>query len=130
MTLMMLGEEEPLFPIEIGCEFSKLVPQQMLEEELFAQPERNGHPEGAEAIRSKRQIGLEQPFEFQKRLVVEDDVIGFIEIDAALAQAVFDRLPREACILLLAGETFLLRGGDDAAVLDQGRRAVMIEGRD
>jgi hypothetical protein len=35
----------------------------------------------------------------------------------------------ETSVVLLAGETLLLGRGDDASLLDQRRRAVVIEGR-
>ena len=46
----------------------------------------------------------------------------------ASSQAIGDGVVRKGRIVLLPGETLLLRRGDDAAVLDQRRGAVVIEG--
>jgi hypothetical protein len=50
------------------------------------------------------------------------------EAAAGLRQAVADRVDRKPGVVLLAREALLLRCGDDAAVLDQRRGAVVIEG--
>ena len=57
-------------------------------------------------------------------------MIDLVEVDLAAAEAIADRLGREAGIMALAREALLLRRRDDAAVLDEGGRAVVIEGRE
>ena len=52
-----------------------------------------------------------------------------VEVDAGRVQAIVDRMPRKSGVVLLAGEALLLRGRDDASVLDQRRRAVVVERR-
>ncbi len=56
-------------------------------------------------------------------------MVDLLRLQPALLQAVAKRVRREALIVLLAGEALLLRGGDDASVLDQRGRAVVVEGR-
>ena len=52
------------------------------------------------------------------------------QTDPGLLQAEIDRVAGKAGVVLLAGEPLFLRGGDDAPVVDERRRAVVIEGRD
>ena len=49
--------------------------------------------------------------------------------DTGLVQAPGDGVVWKGGVVLLAGEALFLRGGDDAAVLDQRGRAVVVEGR-
>ena len=66
-----------------------------------------------EAAGREREIGLEQPLELEERLVVERDMVDLAERDAALRQAIGERVMRETRIVLLAREALLLGGGDD-----------------
>ena len=126
---MMFGEQQS-GPIELFVEFVQLLSQQALLEQLFLQPQRNRHLEGAETCRRQRDIGLEQPLEFQERLVVENDMVDVGKPCARGFQTVADRMHRKRRIVLLAREAFFLRGRFDAAVLDQRGCAVVIEGGD
>ena len=62
------------------------------------------------------QIGLDETVELQQRLVVEDDVVELLDLEAGLLQAVVRRVRREAVVVLDAREALFLRGGDDVAV--------------
>src|SRR5580704_12053311 len=126
----MLAEQQALLPIEVGLPALHLVAQQRLLEQLLLQPQRHGHTERVEAARRVGEVGLEQTLELQERLVVESDVVDVGQLDAGRVQAVLHSVLREARIVLLAGEALLLRGADEMAVLDQRRRAVMVESRD
>jgi hypothetical protein len=77
--------------------------------------------------RREREVGLEQPLELEERLVVERDEVHILELDARLREAVVERVAREARVMLLPRETFLLRGRDDLAVAHDGRCGVVIE---
>jgi hypothetical protein len=55
-------------------------------------------------------------------------MIDILQADAGFVQAIFQRIVGETGIVLLAREAFLLRGGDDLAVTQQGGGAVVIEG--
>ena len=79
-------------------------------------------------MRGRVEIRLQDPLELDQRLLVEDDVVEVGGGDAGFRQAVPDGVPRVAEVVLLPGEPLLLSGGDDVAVLDQGGRAVVVEG--
>lgn len=96
-------------------------------EELVLDPQRHGHAERGEALRRGREVGFEQALELQKRLVVEDDFVDTAEIAAGRVQAIVDRIFREGGVMLLAREAFFLRSRNDAAVLDEGGRTVVIK---
>ena len=73
-------------------------------------------------------IGLEQPFEFDQRFVVEDDEVEVAAADPCLTQAVVDRVLRETVVVFLTRKPLFLSGRDDPAIANQGCRAVMIIG--
>ena len=75
---MVFAEQEP-GNVETFGKLFQLTLQQALLEQLLLQPERDRHAERAEAARCERNIGFQQSFEFQERLVVEHDVIEFVE---------------------------------------------------
>ena len=127
VALVVLREQKLALPIEVGIERAKLVAQELLLEQLLLQPQRDRHAEGAEAPGSECEIGFEQPFELEERLVVERDMIDVGEADAGLGQAIGDGVMRETGIVLLAGEALLLGGGDDLSVDDQCRGAIVVE---
>ena len=83
------------------------------------------NPRGA-----KRQIGLEQPLEFQERLVVEDHAVELRQPAACLGETIGDGAAGKARIVLLPGEALFLGGGNDAPVDHDGSGAVVIERRD
>ena len=55
-------------------------------------------------------------------------MIDPVEVDLAGLKTIADGLAGKARVVLLAGESLLLSGRDDAAVLDKGSRAVVVEG--
>src|SRR5262245_40285156 len=130
VTLMMLREQELFFPVATPGELSQFVTQKLLLEQLLAQPQRDRHAERSKAGRRERQIGLQQAFELEERLVIEHDIVDVVQSGSCGLQAVAERVMREAGIVLLAREALLLGGRDDAAVLDEGGCAVVIECRE
>ncbi len=97
--------------------------------QLLAEPERHRHQVRLPAQRRRCHVGLEEPRELDERLLIEPDVVDLRRRDAGFTQAVLDRLVRKRGVVLLAREALLLRGRDNAAVLDQaGRRVVVIRG--
>lgn len=81
-------------------------------------------------MRRKCNIGLDQPLEFQERLIVEYHVVEFVEPGTGLLQAIGNRMLRERCVVPAAGKAFLLSGRHNASVFHQRGGAVMIECRD
>jgi hypothetical protein len=76
------------------------------------------------------EIGLEQPFELRERLFVEDDRVEAVGGDRPFAEAVSNRVRREAGVVLDPGKPFLLRRCDDPTVEREAGGAVVIPGRD
>jgi hypothetical protein len=130
VALVMLAEQQALLPVEVGLPLLHLVAQQRLLEQLLLQPQRHGHAEGVEAARREGEVGLEQPFELEERLVVEGDIVDVRHLDAGGVEAVLHRLLGEGRVVLLAREALFLRRAHQLAVLDQRRGTVMIESRD
>jgi hypothetical protein len=87
------------------------------------------HPR-AQALRCKRHIRLYQTVELGQWLVIEPHVIEVRRRNAAFAQAVFDRVDREAMVMLDAGEALLLRRRYDSAVDNERRRRIVVKCRD
>ena len=123
---VMLGKEQLFESAEILIDRSKLFQQHILLKQLFAQPHRHGGAEGAEATRRKGQISLQQPLEFEERLVIKGDAVDTARRNAGVGQAPADRVHRKAGIVLLAAEAFLLRGIDDRTVPDDRGGAVVV----
>ena len=92
--------------------------------ELVVEPVRHRGGEGAEAARGDGEGRGQDALELQQRfLVVDRGVDG----PAGLGQAPGGGVAREGGVVLETRETFLLRGGDDHAVLEQDGRGVVVE---
>src|ERR1700694_4001272 len=100
---------------------------QFLHPNPLANPKRRRHQEGAQSGRRVGEITVQNAVELQKWLFVERDKIEIADFDAALAQAVFDRVRRKRRVVFLARETFLLRGRNNLSIPNQTRRAVVIK---
>ena len=72
----------------------------------------------------------EEPLKFKKWLFVKDYIIELIDAGSSFLKTVSYRPAGKSCVILLAGEALLLGRGDNSPVLEQHRRAVVIEGRD
>src|ERR1700682_3008577 len=119
---MVLGEDET-FAIRASEAGSYLARQMQLR--VPPQPQRPAAQ--PEPLRRVRQIGLDQPLELQKRLVVEPDVVDLLRRQAGAFETELDRADRERIVVLLARETLFLRGRDDASVHDERGCRVVIE---
>ncbi len=96
MGLVVLGEDEPLL---VGsAEGLRHRPRQ---EQLLADPERQGLAERAEARRGVGEVGFQEPLELEQGLVVEADPVEVGGGQAGLGQAVVDGLRGEggSCFL-------------------------------
>ena len=125
MRLVVLGVEDLALVAEV-------LAQLPVGEELLLDPERAGHEERAGSPRGRRaEVGLQDPLELEQRLVVEADVgeIRRSRCRPASRQYV-DGVAREGGVALLPREPLFLRRGDDLAVAQQARGAVVIEGGD
>ena len=77
-----------------------------------------GRGERLVATRREGKIGLKQPFEFEKWLVIEGNVVHVTPPDTGLLQAVRNGIVRITGIVFLAREPLFLGGGHDLAILD------------
>ena len=126
---VVLGEQQALRR-EIGIDALKLTRQELALEQLLLQPHRQRDAEGGETAGREREVGLEQPLEFEERLVVEHHVVELGQPAAGLGHTIGDRARGKAGVVLLAGEALLLGGRNDAPVNHDGGSAVVIERRD
>src|SRR5208282_1569101 len=115
VTLVMLGKEKPALPVVARREPRELLPQELLLEQLLAQPKRDRHAEGAEALGRKGKVGLQETLELEEGLVVEHDMVDRIERDARSPQAIGKCRAGKAGIVLLAREALLLCRRHDTA---------------
>ena len=127
---VVLGEQKLVLPVELGRQLLQVLADDVLLKQFFADPHRDRHRERAKTTRRKRDIGLQQPLEFEKRFFVEHHVIDVVERDAALLQAIGDGVNGKAGVLLPARKALLLRRRHDAAVHEKRGSAVVIERRD
>ena len=72
LLILVFGKQHP-FRGTRKSQALQLTPEEVLLEQLLANPQRHRHREAAIAARRKGEIGLEQALELQKRLFVEDD---------------------------------------------------------
>src|SRR5206468_6819267 len=96
--------------------------------QLVGQPERQRHQERLQSLRRARDIRFKQALELYERFFIEADEIELARRDAGFAQTVRDGVRREPGIVFLPREALLLRGRDDAAVLDEARGRVVVVG--
>src|SRR5918912_816608 len=105
---MMLGEHQLGLDFDVAHAPRELVAQDVLLEQLLARPYRDGFGERAESARRKGQIGLQQALELEERFVVEDDVIEFLDREAASREAVIDGSGGKIGIVPFAREALFL----------------------
>ena len=125
----MFREQQFVLPVEIAVQSLEFLFQQIFLEQLLFYPDRHRHAKGIESPRCKCQVGFEESLEFEKGLVVKHDKVDVVQSDTCLAEAVFDRVVREPRIMLFARKPLLLRRCNNAAVVYQSRRTIMIKRR-
>src|SRR6266436_827922 len=126
MALVVLGKEQPVFPVEILHPALELAFDQVLLKEFLLEPQGHRHSEGSEPARREGKVRLEQPLELEKRLIIESNVGDLIET-ACLGQAILDGIAGKTGVLFLAREALFLRGGGDVAINDERSRAVVVK---
>src|SRR5271169_4934431 len=125
---VMLGEQQLALPVEARRPRPEPLANQVLLKQFLLEPQWQSYAERSKTARREGEIRLEQPFEFQKRLLVEHDIIKPVEGQGTLLETVANRILRVARILLFTGKALFLRRGNNMAVLDQRRGTVMIKG--
>ena len=119
------------FQLVAPVELLQLLLQQVLEEQLLPQPERDRHAERLEPARRERH-DRSRPAARTSGTACRRTRRGRSPPRPVptLAQAIVDRVRRKPGVMLLAREALFLRRGNDAPVFDQRRGAIVIEGRD
>ena len=130
MALVVFGESKLRGPIGFRREFLQVRLEQVLLEQLLADPQRQGHAERGKSGRREHQIRFEQAFEFQERLVVKHHRVQLGGVQSACFQAIADGMRGETRVVLFAAEALFLGRGHDLAIHHQRGRAVVIERRD
>jgi hypothetical protein len=120
---MLAEEDRPFVAVQLTGDL-------VAHPQLVGEPERQRHQVGTPPLRRVGDVGLEQPFEFHERLLVEADEIDLVDGDSGFLKAVRDGVRRERRVVLLPGEALFLGRRDDAAILDQARGRVVVIGGD
>src|SRR5688572_23587053 len=102
----MLGEQQPAVRVR-EAKAAQLACEQLLLEQLFANPQRHCHRKTPIAARGEREIRLEQPLELEEWLLVEDDVVDVGGGDSRVIQAELYRVAGKARVVLAACESLL-----------------------
>src|SRR3989442_7160262 len=92
---MMLREQQAVVTVVVRGDGLKLPFQIELLKQFLSQPERNSHGERPKAAWCEGEIGLQQPLELEKGLVVERHIVHIIEPDASFLQAIPNGVPRK-----------------------------------
>ena len=127
---VVFGEEQSVCNIDPGGQRRQLFENEPFLKQLLLQPYGHRLGERAKAPWRVGVVGLQQAFELEKGLVVEDDAFDLIETDTGFGQTVSNCLLGKAGVVFLPAKALLLGGRDDVAILNQGGGAVVIEGGD
>ena len=73
----------------------QLVQDELLQHDLFFDPDRHGGPERRHSPGGKCVVRFQQPLEFQERLVIKHDGVDLRKGEAGMCKAVFDRIGRK-----------------------------------
>ncbi len=97
--------------------------------QLQPQPQWHTHKELLKTSGGITDVGFEQPFEFQKRLLIENYIIELFGSEPPGLESILDRICRELAVMLLSCKSLLLGGGDNFAIAHKRCSTVMVEGR-
>src|SRR6266480_8050822 len=108
---MMLRKEEPAGPVGIPTKDAlQLFRKDCFLKELLLDPDRQRHCKGFEPLWSVGKVRLEQPFELEEWLIVENDAVKLFRADPGFFYTVPDRVLRKTRIVFDACEPLFLRG--------------------
>ena len=127
MTYVVFGEKKSISPIKLRGKLLQFTSNDVFLKQLFAYPNRNCHSERLKTTWCKGEIGLEEAFKFQKRLLIEYDVVDVIEFRMPFLQTITDRVSGKTGVLFLARETLFLRGRYETAVDEEPGGTVVVE---
>ena len=129
VTLMVFGEQEPRLPLIRSRQICQEISQEFLLEQLFLSPNRNCLTEGAKAPRGEGDIGFKEPFQFQKRLFVEDDIVDIVKRQTCSIQTKGDSVFGEGGVIFAPSKALFLGRGNNLTIAQQGGGTVMIKSR-
>src|SRR5271165_1585467 len=109
---VMLGKQQLAWPVEARRPRLEPLAKQVLLKQFLLEPQWQSHAERGKTARREGEIGLEQPFELQKRLLVEHDIVKLVEGQGALLETVANSILRVARILFFTGKALFLRRGN------------------
>ena len=98
-------------------------------EQFFLDPNRDTGQEAFQPPRREAVICLKQPFEFDIRLVVEDNGINIRELQPGLIKNVVDGMNGKTRVLFFSGKSLFMRSGNNIAIDNQCSSTVMIISR-
>jgi len=98
--------------------------------QLLLEPDGQAREELAESAGGVGQVGLQEAFEFEQGLLIEDDVVEVLRTRSGGLEAVVHGMGGEPAVVLDPREPLLLGGRDDLPVPHEGGGAVVIECRD
>src|SRR6185295_5623968 len=93
---------------QIFIDCLQLFDQQVLLEKLLSNPDWHSRPKRCEAARCERKICFQQALKFQKRLVIESDMVNILSTYSRALKTPPDGLSRKARIMLLARKALFL----------------------
>src|SRR6266436_5588047 len=90
MALMVLGEQQLALPVKTGRPRFEPLAKKVLLEQFLLDPQRHRHAKRSKPARREGEIGLEQPFELDKRLLIKNHVIKLVEGQPSLVETIMN----------------------------------------
>ena len=95
VALVMLREKQAAGPATARPNRFQFPAKQVFLEQLLANPQRERHAERPQPARREREIVLQKPLEFKKRLFVENNVLQVRRLQACRFQTISHGVARE-----------------------------------
>ena len=120
MGQVVLAEENLLFV------YSQFFLYEAFDPELVHKPRDHGLPEDLPGPREGLKARHQDPFELDKWLLIENNIIQILKPDAREPAAKMNSMLRKAKIMLLPCEPLLFGGCNKLPILEQRSRRIMI----
>src|SRR5215471_1887171 len=104
--------------------------QKLFQHQLVFKPDRHCHQIRPDSLRREGNIRLQQPFKFQERLVIKNDISEVLQRDLAAPKAKSSGVAWKSCVVLFAAEALLLGGSDNFPIAQQARCTVVVKSGD
>jgi len=125
MGFMVFGEDVAAFEFMVEClvHFAGQV-------QFLFEPEGHTHEELLESAGRKGDERFQHSLKFQQGFIVKYHMVQVTGVDVGIIETVIHSVEWEPMIVFFTGKSFLLGGGEDFAVPQQGGGTIVIEGRD